>query len=285
MGSPVPSSKYSSLIDRKKKIKTPKKVTFNLTQSRGSAQVKRRENRFMSIPFISVKSILNEHLLNFKLWLLLFSVWSVPFRISFPEAASTLILVSDLLFLLDIFRSFSTSYIDDRGIHVVSRKAIAKRYCRTSKLLNRHHGFSFILDFLSVVVINVVDLLISEGVIENHQIVFRSLAVLVQLDRYLSISHHFKVSLSFFITNLAPQPTIRVFARSSQMMEMSVNSDARQIALMKFMVTLGGAAHWIGCSWWVAAAFRDYDDTTWVFRYFDAFLPLVSGTTDADKVR
>jgi hypothetical protein len=260
MGTPIIMDREMSMLSRKKSKNMKKHVTFNLARSQNNDSIKKGASRAMYIPYISTKSVLNEKLLTIKLWMLLFSVWSLPFRVSFPGASSTLILMSDVFFLLDIFRIFNTSFINDLGSHVVSRKEIAKNYCRRSKILDKSVGFSFYLDFLSVFAINVVEVLISRGVIREHEVVFRFLAALFQLDRYLSISHHFKK------------------------MEMSVNADARTIALMKFLVTLGGAAHWIGCSWWVAAVVRNFDDTTWVYRYFDLFLPSIQNTTDADDV-
>jgi len=33
-----------------------------------------------------------------------------------------------------------------------------------------------------------------------------------------------------------------------------------------------GSAHWLGCIWWVLAHTRNFDSSTWVYRYCDFFL-------------
>ena len=94
-------------------------------------------------------------------------------------------------------------------------------------------SFSYIIQFLR-----------SNGTITGKdEIIFMALALSPQIDRCLSLLSHFR------------------------MMELSVNSDVRRIALMKFLVTLFGAAHWVGCSWWILAEFYEFDERCVQFFY------------------
>ena len=255
------------LKTKSKRFGKAKKVSFNLVIApTGHSNQSRRERKpwwlrcLRSLPVISPKSAVHEWMITMKVFLLLFCVWSIPFRLSFPQAAWKLLLVSDILFLFDILRIFSTGFIGEDDKLVLNRYKIAMVYCRTSDIFNRRLGFSFYLDFLSLAAINIIDLLISLKVITAHTVLIRGVAIFFQLDRYISISAHFKV------------------------MELSVNSDARRVALMKFLVTLFGAAHWVGCSWWLLAVAYNFDKTTWVYRYFESFLPTAPGTSETDDL-
>ncbi|GMH47663.1 hypothetical protein TL16_g00116 [Triparma laevis f. inornata] len=164
--------------------------------------------------------------------------------------------VVDWLFFFDIVRNFLTGYIDENGNQVMKLKKIAKVYSRTSGLFDKRVRSSFWLDIMSLVPSYIVQFLRSNGTITGkNEIIFMALALSPQIDRCLSLLSHFR------------------------MMELSVNSDVRRIALMKFLVTLFGAAHWVGCSWWILAEFYEFDESTWVYRYFERFLPEVPGTS------
>jgi hypothetical protein len=69
-------------------------------------------------------------------------------------------------------------------------------------------------------------------------------------------------------------------------MEVSVDIDVRKTALVKYAAMILGAAHWLGCIWWSLASFYDFDASTWVARYCDAFLsPSDEGMNRAKSAR
>ncbi|GMI51503.1 hypothetical protein TeGR_g5620, partial [Tetraparma gracilis] len=162
----------------------------------------------------------------------------------------------DVLWVLIIGATFLTPFSKPDGA-LSSPAETRARYLRTSTLSDRDHGPSFYVDVLALIPYWIVRLCIQQGFIGSDQSKLAiALSLVPQMDRYMSLSNYFKT------------------------LELSVNADAKKIALLKFTVTLFGAAHWVGCSWWAAGEAYNFDGSTWVKRYFDRFLPAVPGWVD-----
>jgi len=194
-----------------------------------------------------------------KLTLLVYTIWSFPFHAIFDTRITWLRVFPDSLFLIDMVKNFFTAFYDDEDHKIVTDlRLIAKRYCRLEKILDRSMGYSFYFDFLSLAPYYITKAIIpSISLSADMNALALGLSLLPQCERFVSISFYFRT------------------------MELSVNSDARKVALSKFFIMLLGSAHWIGCSWWVFAKAFNFDETTWVYRYFEFFLkPVDNSTTD-----
>jgi len=245
-----------NLLLKVRKTGVTRKVTFNLVQTATSSSKLIRSKSIFTVPILVPTSVYSTVWDWLKVTVLIFNIWSFPFFVVFDRSVTWLRVIPDILFCLDIVRNFCTAYYDDDHKLVTSPKLVAHRYLRLSKVFDRSLGFSFYCDVLSVFPFYIAYLVMANSPSTNTKNFVLSLSLVPQCDRFNSVLFYFRT------------------------MELSVNSDARKVALSKFCIMLLGSAHWIGCSWWTIASHLEFNDTTWVHRYFHFFLKPVqdSGT-------
>ena len=202
-----PTNVPPSVLSPKKK--KAHKVTFSLIQPRlgDPTPSTKKSSIFAAVSsiFATVPSTSQTagYLHSLHIVLIVFSVWSTPFRLSWPDSARTLMGIVDFLFALDILRNFSVGYVDEDGNEQMGRLSIARCYMRLDDLFDRRAKSSFWLDLLALVPFYVVHFLVQNGQIADHQLLAFAIALTPQIDRFVSLLSHFR------------------------QMELSVNSDVR----------------------------------------------------------
>ncbi|KAF4322118.1 hypothetical protein BBO99_00001190 [Phytophthora kernoviae] len=166
---------------------------------------------------------------------------SVPFRIAFDVQDGVAFYatdrLSDVCFVLDVFLSFCTTYIDDTGVEITDRFQIRRHYLKTSFFVDvvSTIPFDFLLEALTV------------------GAVFRSLKLirtvkLMKLLRLVRLSKLFKM-------------------KSQWMSEFDINVDT--VRLLKLLAPVMIISHYVGCFWYYISANKTKDNAWWGRVHFD----------------
>lgn len=166
-----------------------------------------------------------------------YTVFRFPFRASFAHGIHSLYcywdIIPDSFFVADIFLLHFFTYESVETSEVVQDLRMVRAYYRRWKK-KLDAAPSFWLDLLAIVPFYATRPF-PEYVIQ-----------IASLPRALRIVKLFKW-----------------FSRS----EVDIYTDYRLIALFKFSIMLLGAAHWVGCIWFLMARVRDFKHTTWLAQY------------------
>lgn len=157
-------------------------------------------------------------------------------------------LCMDFLFLIDIFVTFNSSYIDSKGVHITRRFAIAKSYV-------------FGTFFIDVLAIFPFYLFTSASGKSNSLIRILRISKLTRIFRGSKILTVFKN----FARTEAADKLIKIIQTYSGV--------ARLLSAIYIILLL---AHFIACLWYFVAKIDDFGPDTWVFK---------RGLLDADEIR
>jgi len=183
----------------------------------------------------------------------LYTFWALPFDVVFSDSSSSSTgMAIDLVYLFAMITSFITVRKDPTtGKDIKDGRGILAQYMRRKHMFERSKGDSFFLDALALfpyyVVVFILYLVSNESLKDAASLLY-GLSRLPQLYRIVLLTSFFRE------------------------MEVSVEIDVRQTALVKYITMILGAAHWLGCIWWELAGEREFNENTWVYHYSYEFL-------------
>ncbi|KAG7393278.1 hypothetical protein PHYPSEUDO_011283 [Phytophthora pseudosyringae] len=160
---------------------------------------------------------------------------TVPFRIAF-DVQDVLVFyatdrTSDVLFVIDVFLSFCTTYVDDTGVEIVDRFEIRRHYLKTT----------FFVDVASTIPFDFVVEAVATGNVFKSLRLIRTLK-LIKLLRLMRLSKLLKMN-------------------SQWMTEFDINVDT--VRLLKLLAPVMIIAHYVGCFWYYISADQPSDNAWW----------------------
>eukprot|EP00899_Mesostigma_viride_P010334 jgi/Mesvir1/19301/Mv10371-RA.2 len=174
----------------------------------------------------------------FVLLMLTHETWAFPFRVALGRYASTSMPIEaavDALFLVDMLILCNTAYYNEFGVLMNKHRDICRRYMAPSVewiSANRIRG-QFYADMLALVPMYIA---YAAGV---GPLAY-TLITLPRLSRIIRLQGFFR------------------------MMERDVHVNVRHLALYKFTLLVYGAAHWVGCLYYLLARLNGFNRSTWI---------------------
>jgi hypothetical protein len=204
----------------------------------------------------------------------LHTAWSLPFDVVFNDSVvSSHGLIIDLIYVVDIFIQVAFNKL-------CLTEITGADYFRTKGLFKKKLGSSFVVDATCLFPYYVVLIIVTVASIDApaKSWLFFTMRLPQLVSHLCTITQNSVLSTRIqpqkiaFLPAPLSQNRIRLLKDFFREMEVSVDIDVRKTALVKYVAMILGAAHWLGCIWWSLASFYDFDASTWVARYCDAFL-------------